>query len=283
MGQQKRILVTDDDAVIRQVCSGALREDYEVETANDGVDALDRLEKNEYDLMILDVWMPRKTGLEVLSEMRLLDARPRVIVLTSDTTSDTVLQAIKEQAYYYIQKPFDVSTLRDIVADAIAEHAESPPIEVISATDNWVELLVPCERSVADRLPSFMRQLDAKLSEEARDVIGTAFNELLRNAMEWGGQYDPNRKVRIAYLRTERMVMVRIADPGGGFDPEKIDHAAFAFQPGSLDHVQIRSQKGIRPGGFGLVMVEGLVDELLYNEARNEVAFIQYLDKGDQS
>ena len=279
MNDAKRILVTDDDPIIRQVCVGTLQsEGYHIDTADDGVDALARLSAETYDLMILDIWMPRKTGLEVLAEMKSLRHQPRVIVLTSDTTSGTVLQAVKEQAYYYVQKPFDAHELKDAVSEALSGRAESPPIEVISAVENWIEVLIPCERSVADRIPSFMKQLDSNLSEDVRDAVGIAFNELLRNALEWGGEFDPNRKVRIAYLRTPRMILYRIADPGRGFDPEKIDHAAFAFEPGSLEHVDRRNEKGIRPGGFGIVMVEGLIDELIYNEARNEVAFIQYLD-----
>lgn len=283
MSENKRILITDDDPIIRQVCIGTLkREGYNIETANDGSEAMDRLRRESFDLLILDVWMPRMTGLEVLSELRTLPNPPRTIVLTSDTTSGTVLQAIKEQAYLYIQKPFDVDELQSAVADALSTNSKTPPIEVISAVENWVELLVPCDRSVAERIPTFLKQLDSNMSEIVRDSVGIAFHELLRNALEWGGEYDPNRKVRIACLRTPRMILYRIADPGHGFDPAIIDHAAFAFQPGSLEHVEIREKKGIRPGGFGITMVEGLVDELLYNEARNEVAFIQYIDLPDE-
>jgi anti-sigma regulatory factor (Ser/Thr protein kinase) len=108
--------------------------------------------------------------------------------------------------------------------------------------------------------------------------VSSAFRELLLNAVEWGGRLDPSRKVRIAYLRFERMLLYRIADPGPGFDPTKLDHAAVG-QPEDdpIAHVQVREKKGIRPGGFGLMMVRAQVDELLYNEKRNEVVFVKYL------
>jgi hypothetical protein len=76
------------------------------------------------------------------------------------------------------------------------------------------------------------------------------------------------------------MIMYRIADPGSGFDIDELPHAAVgqaADQP--IVHMEVREAKGIRPGGFGLLMVRESVDELLYNEKRNEVVFVKYLDE----
>jgi hypothetical protein len=74
------------------------------------------------------------------------------------------------------------------------------------------------------------------------------------------------------------MVMYRIADPGPGFDPRKLPHAAVG-QPEDdpTAHIEVRDKMGIRAGGFGIVMTRALADELIYNEARNEVIFIKYL------
>jgi anti-sigma regulatory factor (Ser/Thr protein kinase) len=102
----------------------------------------------------------------------------------------------------------------------------------------------------------------------------------LLNAVEWGGKLDPSRTVRIACLRAKRMVMYRIADPGPGFNIENLPHAAVG-QPvdAPIAHMEVREAKGLRPGGFGLVTVQASVDELLYNERRNEVVFVKYLDE----
>jgi anti-sigma regulatory factor (Ser/Thr protein kinase) len=124
-----------------------------------------------------------------------------------------------------------------------------------------------------------MAHLDANLDAGVRESIAYAFRELLLNAIEWGGRLDPNRKVRIACLRSKRMLMYRIADPGPGFKIEELPHAAIAYGPGDpITHMQVRDEKGLRPGGFGLLTVRGSVDELLYNEKRNEVVFVKYLD-----
>jgi anti-sigma regulatory factor (Ser/Thr protein kinase) len=98
------------------------------------------------------------------------------------------------------------------------------------------------------------------------------------NAIEWGGRLDPHRKVRIACLRAKRMLLYRIADPGPGFRLEDLSHAAIAHDGDPMEHMKIREEKGLRPGGFGLLLVHAKVDELLYNEARNEVVFVKYLD-----
>ncbi len=75
------------------------------------------------------------------------------------------------------------------------------------------------------------------------------------------------------------MLLYRIADPGTGFRFEGLTHAALAHPPDRpWEHVEERNSKGMRPGGFGLVLVRAVADELLYNEAQNEVVFIKYLD-----
>jgi anti-sigma regulatory factor (Ser/Thr protein kinase) len=76
------------------------------------------------------------------------------------------------------------------------------------------------------------------------------------------------------------MLLYRIADPGPGFNIEELPHAAIGHEPTEpIAHVHVREAKGMRPGGFGLLMVRASVDELLYNEKRNEVVFVKYLDR----
>jgi anti-sigma regulatory factor (Ser/Thr protein kinase) len=138
---------------------------------------------------------------------------------------------------------------------------------------------VPCTRDAAEQIQPVMAHLDTDLAPKLRETIAYAFRELLLNAVEWGGKLDPNRKVRIAYLRAKRMLMYRIADPGSGFDIANLPHAAIGrTADGPIAHMEVREEKGIRPGGFGLLMVRNSVDELLYNEKHNEVVFVKYLD-----
>lgn len=277
----KRILVVDDNDHLREVICELLKlAGFSVASAPDGSAALERLEKEEFDLMLLDVWMPQMNGLELLSRLRARPANPKVIMLTADDAPETVLRAVRDQAYQFLAKPFDPKTLVEVVRTALAAPPAARPIEVVSAKPNWVELLVPCELEVPDRVQSFLLTLKADLPAPIREAVGHAFRELLLNAVEWGGHLDPEQKVRIAYLRTDRMLLYRIADPGPGFRLEQLDHAAIAHPPDQpVAHLEAREKAGLRPGGFGLLLAQQMVDELLFNEQQNEVVLIKYLDK----
>ena len=261
-----RVLVADDDAAIRHGISKLLANaGFDVSEAADGNAALNAIQEKEYDLVFLDVWMPHFSG-------------PKVIVMTSDDTSETLLRAVKEQAYDYMSKPFPPRQALEAAQRALSAD-QDPAIEVLSARPHWVELLIPCTREAAERIQTFMMKLDADLPDNVRETIASCFRELLLNAVEWGGQLDPNRKVRIASVRSPRMLMFRIADPGPGFSFEGLSHAAVG-QPESepTAHMSIREERGIRPGGFGILMTKASADELLYNEAQNEVMFVKYFD-----
>lgn len=277
--QKHRILIADDDVATRHGIARLLENaGFEVAEASDGMAALNAIQENEFELAFLDVWMPELSGLEVLARIRAGQKRPKVIIMTSDGTSETLLRAIKEQAYDYMSKPFSPRQAVEAAQRALATDQE-PAIEVLSARPHWIELLIPCTREAAERIQAFMMKLEADLPEKLRETIAFSFRELLLNAVEWGGQLDPNRKVRIASVRSPRMLMFRIADPGPGFSFEGLTHAAVG-QPESepIAHMSVREQQGIRPGGFGILMTKAAADELLYNEAQNEVLFVKYFD-----
>jgi len=276
-----RILVVDDDRSTRELIGLQLRSaGHAVETAKDGAAALQRVRRRAFDLVLLDVWMPGMSGLEVLSRLGEEPSRPRVVVMTADDTPQTLLHAIREHAFRYVTKPVEPKELLALVDDVLAAKAEVRPIEVVSARPEWVELLVPCDRDSAGRIQEFLARLDSDLPEDVRLSVGQAFRELLMNAIEWGGHLDPRQTVRIACLRARRMVLYRIADPGEGFSFETLAHAAVSNPPDRpIDHAASREKLGLRPGGFGLLMAKQMVDELLYNEAHNEVVFVKYLDE----
>src|SRR4029077_5492340 len=96
----------------------------------------------------------------------------------------------------------------------------------ISARPTWVELSVPCSLEAAERIEAFMAHMKAGLSDEVQRSVGQAFHEPLLNAVEWGGKLDPSRKVRISYLRGNRMVLYRIAEPGPRFKICALEHDA---------------------------------------------------------
>jgi CheY-like chemotaxis protein/anti-sigma regulatory factor (Ser/Thr protein kinase) len=276
-----RILVVDDDRGFRHLMSALLQDKgHNVVQAADGPAALRELAGGVFDVMLLDVGLPGMSGLDVLAVVQTLAVPPRVVMITADDAPETLLKAVRGQADRYLTKPFEPAAILEVVDDVLAAPpAAALPIEVVSARPEWVELVAPCSLRVADRIQSFMMRLEADLPEAVRESVGRAFRELLSNAVEWGGKLDPARTVRISCLRARRMLLYRIADPGEGFDIERLTHAAIHNPEGDpLQHHFVREEKGLRPGGLGLAITRELVDELIYNEARNEVVFVKYLD-----
>jgi CheY-like chemotaxis protein/anti-sigma regulatory factor (Ser/Thr protein kinase) len=275
-----RVLVVEDEVPIRTILVRMLEDSgYTVHAAADGVEGLEHLQQQPCDLILLDVWMPRMNGLEFLTQLQQRPKPlPRVIIMTGDHTPETLLQAIQQNAYQYVSKPFSAEAVVELVGKALAAPASAPAIEVLSAKPDWVELQVPCQREAVERIQSFLMGMKSYLEDEVRESIGLAFHELLLNAIEWGGRFDPSAKVRIAFLRARGMVLYRIADPGTGFRFQGLTHAAITNPAdSSVEHMRIREEKGLRPGGFGILLASSVVDELIYNQSQNEVVFVKYL------
>ena len=168
-------------------------------------------------------------GLDVLAQTRSQATPPRVVMMTADDTPETLLKSFRGQAHRFIRKPFPPRRIVEVVNDVLEAHPDvSLPIEVVSACPEWVEIVAPCSLEVGDRVREFVMQLDATLPDDVRESVAQAFRELLTNAIEWGGHLDPGRTVRISCLRTKRMLLYRIADPGEGFDIKRLTHAAIS-------------------------------------------------------
>ena len=274
------MLVVDDDGALRHAISALLDEaGYRTDQASDGPEALRKLQQQPVDLLLLDIGLPGMNGLEVLTQTRSQPAPPRVVMMTADDTPEALLRSFRAQAHRFIRKPFAPRRIVDVVNDVLtAPPAASLPIEVISACPEWVEIVAPCSLEIGERVREFVMQLDVTLPADVRESVAQAFRELLTNAIEWGGHRDPSRTVRISCLRTRRMLLYRIADPGEGFDITRLAHAAISNPDDDpLAHDRVRQEMGLRPGGLGLVMTRAFVDDVIYNEKRNEVVLVKYL------
>lgn len=112
----KKVLVVDDDKNLRYSFRKILREaDYLILEAETGEAGVRKVNQEKPDLVIMDVRMPKMNGLEAFEQIRRIDPKLPVIVITAYRTVETAIEAMKLGAYEYVLKPFDVSAMRNLV------------------------------------------------------------------------------------------------------------------------------------------------------------------------
>jgi DNA-binding NtrC family response regulator len=119
-----RILIVDDEEIVLRSCQRILRgDDYQIDVARDGLAALGLINENDYDLLILDIKMPKMDGIEVLRRVK--EARPDtdVVMITGLHDIGTAVQAMKLGALDYLPKPFEPEDLQMLVAKAFDRRA----------------------------------------------------------------------------------------------------------------------------------------------------------------
>jgi signal transduction histidine kinase len=115
-----RVLVVDDEALVLDSCRKVLVEaGHDVETASGGQEAIDKLSRGSFDLMLLDLKMPDIDGIEVLSHARKKDPAMVIAIITGYATVETAVEAMKNGAYDYISKPISASSLEMLAKRAL--------------------------------------------------------------------------------------------------------------------------------------------------------------------
>jgi len=275
--QQKTALVVASGRDIDELLTSVLTsEGWSIHRAIDNQNALALATTEPFDLIITGRKMLGPDNVELLHRIRSARAHVRLIILTDRFTPGDIISAMREGAFSYFSAPFDASELTEMVRAAMASPCWDDGIEVFSATPAWVRLAARCDLSTADRLVQFLRGVR---DPDVPEGIISAFREVLLNAMEYGGNFDPSQHVEISFLRAHRVVACRVKDPGQGFSLEELRHAAINNPVDDLlSHVAVREAQGLRPGGFGLLLAKKLVDELIYSEQGNEVLLVKYVD-----
>ena len=283
MQDAKTILIVDDDPDIHRLLSTALSSgNYSIEDRFDGIEALSFLETHSCDLVITDIRMPGLNGLELLHKIHETRPGTKVLVMTAESTPATVISSLRDEAVGYFSKPFSLDAAAETIALTLSAAAPERDIEVLSAIPQWIALQLRCKPVNADRLVPFLRELATDLSPQEREDIGTAFRELLMNAIEHGAGKDPSKMVRVDYVRTAKFLIYKILDPGEGFSFSQLPHAAVSNRPDApYEHCEVREKLGLRAGGFGILISRQLADELIYNERGNEVLLIKYIKPTD--
>ena len=119
-GLQINILIVDDDKTIADILKDLLSErERSVEVCYDGLTAIKSLQKTNYDLLLVDLVMPRVGGLDILKYAKEINPDVIVIIITGYASLETAIMAIKEGAYDYIRKPCKLEEIKIVVENAI--------------------------------------------------------------------------------------------------------------------------------------------------------------------
>ena len=275
----KTVLVVGGNPQIQSLLSRVLEAgSWAVLSVPDNQAALEAARRKAFYLIVTSDQTSGREDIELLRRIRRVRPHTRLIILAGGGTPSDVITSMRERAFSYFSAPFSVDELAQMIQLATEGPCWDDGIEVVSGTPELIRILARCDVKTADRLVQFLNEI-AELPNPERNQVATAFREMLLNAIEHGGQLDPNQYVQIDYVRARHMVTCHITDPGPGFTLDEIPHAAIANPPDDpIRHIAVREQRGIRPGGFGVLLAQQLVDELIYGQDGNEVLLIKYLD-----
>ncbi|MCP4367603.1 MAG: sigma-54-dependent Fis family transcriptional regulator [Deltaproteobacteria bacterium] len=121
-----KIFIVDDELVMRKSLSGWLKRDgYDVDTAESGEEAIEKLKKTRFDLLLVDIKMEGISGLDVLKHVRENDPDMAVVMITAYGSISTAIEAMKNGAYDYLLKPFDPDELGLLIEKIIEQQAQA--------------------------------------------------------------------------------------------------------------------------------------------------------------
>jgi anti-sigma regulatory factor (Ser/Thr protein kinase) len=251
---------------------------HQVDHCGGSIEALKLVRAREMDVVLTDPDTSIGEDLACSQEFSAIRPGIRTILLAPEASDQEVIAALRAHVFACFTAPFDHHAIADMVAAALDVSDWRDGIEVVSGLPHWLTLRVACRRVTAERLVVFMTELQDALPDDERHLLIAAFRELLLNAMEHGAGFNAEKVVEVTAAKTARAIVYHFRDPGDGFDPDDLKHAA--SEPTAEQIVASalhRSEQGLRPGGFGMLIARSVADELVYNERRNEVLLIKHL------
>jgi serine/threonine-protein kinase RsbW len=268
-----RVLVVEDSRTMQRYLLNLLvKENYQVEVAGDGKTGLELfqqglIEGNPFDIVMTDVLMPGMSGLEVLKQVKTFNYDTIVVVLTSDATVETAIEALNLGANNFLHKPPNSEEILNVMwratkhREIFLENEELNPF-----TERLIHIQIPSQlkfiKGIAHNIIA-----DAKLmgydERELRDKIPVTVDEAVTNAIKHGNKFQEDKKVTIEVsMNTERIKIV-VADEGDGFDVSAV--------PDPTDPMNF-----LKPSGRGILFMHIGMDTVRYNEKGNVLTLIKY-------
>lgn len=179
---EHRILVIDDEVFVRELLEEYFDKlDYEVTTVDCGDAGIEAVHASGFGVVLVDLKMPGKDGIETLCEIRRIDPLCLIVIMTGYPTIDSSIEALRAGAYDYIIKPFKLSELREVVDRAAHEYRLKVEIDRIQQNIETVEGQL---RTYPTSLPRAGTQTPLRDGREGQGYIQAQLRELdqLRNA-----------------------------------------------------------------------------------------------------
>ena len=170
---KKKILIVDDELLILRIISDILsKEGYEVKTAINYFNASQLLESEKFDVVITDIRMPEKSGIDLLTHVREINSDIPVILMTGFASLETAVEAVKQGAFDYLTKPLDFNKLKRIVSQSIERFG------LLSSNKKLVRELQEVNSNLEIKVSERTREL-LNILHSANESIVTTDNELI--------------------------------------------------------------------------------------------------------
>lgn len=274
----RKALIVEDESDLSMLLAEILRTcGFESKVLHQGADAVAWVRQHQPDLILLDLMLPDQSGYEICEELK-LDRRTNlipVIMVTARAQHEDRVHGLEVGANSYLTKPFTVEQLQEAVKHVMQWRTQLSQ----SGAQGEIHFRLSSDTQYLDELNQLVASmfLFSGLSQQQVHQITTAVREMGTNAIEWGHRKQVDLPVLVTYRIDEKKIEIVIKDTGPGFNPTKLPHACQDDDdPGG--HMCVRESLGLRPGGFGILLAKGLVDDLRYNDRGNEVRMVKFFE-----
>jgi DNA-binding response OmpR family regulator len=246
---------------------------FEPIIAADGRTGLSLARRHIPDVLLLDLMLPDISGFDVCHQLRIdrVTMLIPVVMLTALDDKEHRLQGFRVGANAYVSKPYGIDVLFEAISSARAWRASM----VQRSLHGEFNVEINSEITLLKDLNDFLMHVcqTTPLSGDQVMQLRQAVMEMAQNAIEWGNRHQSERPVKITYRIHENYLEIVIRDQGSGFNRNELPHAAMCDDP--FGHLDVREKLGLRAGGYGLLICQGMVDEMRYNDQGNEVTLIK--------
>jgi two-component system nitrogen regulation response regulator GlnG len=245
---KRRILVVDDEESIRWVLGKCLeKEGYEVEYGENGSQGIDKALSGNFSSIILDITMPDMTGFDVLREIRSRGIDSPVIIITAQNTVKNAIDAMKQGAYDYIAKPFDLDEVKITVARAIESYENSKKLDILLDENNELDTLqdiVGQSQAMLNIYKMIGRVAERDITVLVNGESGTG-KELVAKAIH-------SNSLR----RNKKLVAVNIA----AIPKELLESELFGYQKGAFTGASVSRQGRFEEADGGTLHLDEIGD-----------------------